>query len=109
MWTGFFLPVHNTGIATPQIFAMTWTTVTTEPNALGESPFWHPQEKRLYWVDVPGKLLQRLDAASGVVERWAMPSEPGCIAPASGGGLVVALRDGIYRAPVWGGDRKSVV
>lgn len=104
MCVGLFLAVHNTSIATPQIFAMTWTTVTTEPNALGESPFWHPQEKRLYWVDVPGKLLQRLDVASGVVERWAMPSEPGCIAPASGGGLVVALRDGIYRAPVWGGE-----
>jgi sugar lactone lactonase YvrE len=83
---------------------MTWHTVTTEPNLLGESPFWHPQEKRLYWVDVPGKLLQRLDVASGVVERWAMPSEPGCIAPAASGGLVVALREGIYRAPVWGGD-----
>lgn len=104
MCVGFFLAVHNMPIATPQIFAMTWTTVTTEPNALGESPFWHPQEKRLYWVDVPGKLLQRLDVASGVVERWAMPSEPGCIAPATGGGLVVALRDGIYRAPVWGGE-----
>ncbi len=28
--------------------------------------------------------------------------EPGCIAPAASGGLVVALRDGIYRAQEWG-------
>jgi len=32
-----------------------------------------------------------------------MPQEPGCIAPARSGGLVVALRDGMYRARQWGG------
>jgi sugar lactone lactonase YvrE len=85
------------------IAAMTWYIASSEPNALGESPFWHPHEKRLYWVDIPAKLLLRMDVASGAVERWAMPEEPGCIAPAARGGLVVALRDGIYRAPVWGG------
>jgi hypothetical protein len=26
---------------------MTWQTVTTEPNLLGESPFWHPAEQPL--------------------------------------------------------------
>ena len=31
-----------------------------------------------------------------------MPSEPGCIAPAASGGLVIALRDGVFRARVWG-------
>jgi sugar lactone lactonase YvrE len=30
-----------------------------------------------------------------------MPSEPGCIAPVAGGGLLVALRDGVYRARDW--------
>jgi sugar lactone lactonase YvrE len=32
-----------------------------------------------------------------------MTSEPGCIAPTRSGGLVIALRDGIYRAAAWGG------
>ena len=41
--------------------------------------------------------------ASGVVESWEMPLEPGCMAPARSGGLVIALRDGIYRARAWGG------
>jgi sugar lactone lactonase YvrE len=38
-----------------------------------------------------------------------MAEEPGCIAPARGGGLVVGLRSGIYRAPVWGGELSQIV
>ena len=38
-----------------------------------------------------------------------MPSEPGCIAPAESGGLVVALRSGIYRARAWGGALDCIV
>ena len=81
---------------------MTWQAFTTEPSALGESPFWHPDEHMLYWADIPGRKLLRADAVSGKVDSWVMPTEPGCIAPAASGGLVIALRDGIYRAPVWG-------
>jgi sugar lactone lactonase YvrE len=90
----------------------TWTPLLQAdeaPDALGESPFWHPQERRLYWVDVPGRALRRADPATGRSERWAMPSEPGCVAPAQGGGLVVALRDGIYRARAWGGALERIV
>ena len=81
----------------------TWQTVTNQPCALGESPFWHPTEQQLYWVDIPGQQLHRCNVFMGSVESWAMPSEPGCIAPAESGGLVIALRDGIYRAHQWGG------
>jgi sugar lactone lactonase YvrE len=78
-----------------------WTTVSTAPDLLGESPFWHPVEKMLYWVDIPGKKIHRSTLDHAVVENWDMPSEPGCIAPAKRGGLVIALRDGIYRASHW--------
>ncbi|HVZ42735.1 MAG TPA: SMP-30/gluconolactonase/LRE family protein [Ramlibacter sp.] len=81
---------------------MSWTPVTTEPDQLGESPFWHPHESVLYWVDIPARFLRRMDS-SGRIESWAMPQEPGCIAPAASGGLVIALRDGVYRARGWGG------
>ncbi len=86
---------------------MTWQTVVTHPSALGESPFWHPNEQRLYWVDIPGCKILRLQPETGVVDAWPMPQEPGCIAPArtggQGNGLVIALRDGVYRASTWGG------
>ncbi len=84
-----------------------WTRITSEPDQLGESPFWHPQEQRLYWVDIPGKRVARVAVdglqAQGAVEYWPLNEEVGCIAPVQGGGLVLALRSGIYRARAWGG------
>jgi sugar lactone lactonase YvrE len=47
--------------------------------------------------------LLRVQPGQGPVEAWAMPSEPGCIAPAASGGLVVALRHGVFLARQWGG------
>jgi sugar lactone lactonase YvrE len=81
-----------------------WQPVTPHVCALGESPFWHPQEHMLYWVDIPGKQILRASIDMGTVEAWDMPSEPGCIAPAASGGLVIALRDGVFRARTWGGS-----
>ena len=84
-----------------------WTRITPEPDQLGESPFWHPQEQRLYWVDIPGRRVARVAVsgllAQGAVEYWRLGEEPGCIAPVQGGGLMLALRSGIYRAREWGG------
>ena len=82
---------------------LVWNRLTEEPDALGESPFWHPAEQRLYWVDIAGRALRRADPRTGVHDRWRMPSEPGCIAPRAGGGLAIALRDGLYIAAAWGG------
>lgn len=81
----------------------TWQVLGDGVYALGESPFWHPQEQQLYWVDIVGRAVLRANIYMGTVQRWDMPSEPGCIAPAAGGGLVLALRDGVYRARAWGG------
>ena len=87
---------------------MTWQTVGNETFELGESPFWHPQEQTLYWVDIPGKKLLRANVYAGTIETWPMPTEPGCIAPALSGGLVIARRDGIFRAREWGGTLQKL-
>jgi len=89
------------------IARMDWQPVTRDADRLGESPFWHPHERTLYWVDIPGRRIRRL-GADGEAQAWDMPSEPGCIAPVAGGGLVVALRDGVYRATAWGGPLRPV-
>ena len=81
----------------------TWHSFTQEADELGESPFFHPQERCLYWVDVAGRRLRRAPVDGGSAQSWPMPSEPGCIAPARSGGLVIALRDGVYLAHTWGG------
>jgi sugar lactone lactonase YvrE len=88
--------------------ASPWQAVTQQPDQLGESPFWHPHEQMLYWVDIPARQIRRANVFMGSVESWALPQEPGCIAPAASGGLVMALRDGIYRAREWGGALEPI-
>lgn len=91
---------------------MPWRVVTREPAQLGESPFWQAQDARLYWVDIAGRAALRTDPASGAVEHWPLPSEPGCMAPACTAGVasgwVLALRCGIYRARHWGGALECI-
>ncbi|MBS0343833.1 MAG: SMP-30/gluconolactonase/LRE family protein [Proteobacteria bacterium] len=88
-----------------------WHTLANSQSELGESPFWHPQERSLYWLDIPGRAVLRTrgELADGVVQRWTLPTEPGCMAPMRSGGLVIALRDGIYRAREWGGALQRMV
>ena len=74
-----------------------WTALDDSLCQLGESPFWHPHERSLYWPDIPGRAVLRTRGEIGdrpTVERWQLPTEPGCMAPAARGGLVIALRDG---------------
>jgi L-arabinonolactonase len=49
-------------------------------NILGEVPLWDEAEQALYWVDIEGKLLQRLTPATGEVKRWDMPERIGRMA-----------------------------
>ena len=94
-------------------FPPAWQALTTQPDGLSESPFWHPHEQRLYWVDIPGRRLARVKVrpdtqapiqTEAPVEYWPVPEEPGCMAPVQGGGIIVALRDGIYLGTTWGGN-----
>jgi sugar lactone lactonase YvrE len=68
-----------------------------EPALLGESPLWDAREACLYHVDIPGHELRRLEPATGALKRWPLASEPGCIALAEGGDLLIAARDGLSR------------
>ena len=88
---------------------MQWSVAIPQPDGTGESPFWHPQEQRLYWVDIPGKRVHRWHPESGTKETWELPQNPGSIAPAANGGLVLALNDGFYRARSWGGLLEAIV
>ncbi len=65
-----------------------------QPMAVGECPLWNPAEACLYWVDIDGFAVHRLDPASGEHTDWKMDSEPSALALCAGGGLVVALRSG---------------
>jgi len=64
-------------------------------NKLGEVPLWDMREQALYWVDIEGKRLHRLDPASGAVRHWDMPERIASFALREQGGLVVAFASGI--------------
>lgn len=63
---------------------------------VGESIIWHPQEQRLYWVDIPLGILHRTDPETGIDETWQLPEELGCIGFRASGGLIVGMRHGFY-------------
>jgi sugar lactone lactonase YvrE len=69
---------------------------------LGESPFWHATEARLYWVDIDGHKIHRTDPASGADEAMELTEQVGCIAPRARGGLVAALKNGCALIDAWG-------
>lgn len=71
--------------------------VPVPPSRLGESPLWHPTESRLYWCDIAARQLHRYDPITGVHEHWGFDSEPASCAPLLDGGLLLAMRDGLWR------------
>lgn len=78
------------------------------PSLLGESPCWHPAEQVLYWVDIPGRRLNRYDPASGAHRDWSFDSDPASFAPLQSGGLLLAMRDGLWRFDTDSGQRQRL-
>lgn len=64
-------------------------------NILGEVPVWDVATQALWWIDIEGRLLQRLDWPTGAVTRWDLPERPGSFALREAGGLVVAFESGL--------------
>lgn len=64
---------------------------------VGESPMWHPREQALYWCDIPGRRLHRLRPSNGELVHWDFGGDVACCAPMLDGGLLLALRDGLWR------------
>jgi sugar lactone lactonase YvrE len=84
-------------------------TVFDVPMQVGECPLWHPQEAALYWVDIDGCSVHRLDPASGEHRQWPMATEPSALAIGSNGGLIVALRSGIVHLNTDDGSIDTIV
>jgi D-xylonolactonase len=59
---------------------------------LGEGPVWVGRDASLYWVDIKGRRLFRLDDAG--LSEWITPVRVGSIAPRAAGGFVTGTEDG---------------
>jgi sugar lactone lactonase YvrE len=75
---------------------------------LGESPLWHPQQQCLYWCDIPGRAVHRWDPAGSAHRQWDFDAEPASLAPLCANGLLVAMRDGLWRLDTGSGERRRL-
>ena len=63
---------------------------------VGESPLWDMDRDALWWVDIHGKALHRLDMSSGRCQTRELPFPPGALALGEDGDIIVAGGTGWY-------------
>lgn len=68
---------------------------------VGECPVWSVAEQALYWVDIEGRQIHRLDWAGKTQQSWTTPERVGCIALVAGDGrashcVIAAMETGIF-------------
>lgn len=73
----------------------------------GEGPLWHPDEKRLYWVDIPNGILHRYDPAIDEHEQCYQTSVIGGFTIQEDGSLLLFEDSG--RIKLWRDDETEVV
>lgn len=61
---------------------------------LGEGPVWVRRESALFWVDIKGLKIFRLDVR-GKLTEWPTPMRVGSLAPRKSGGFIGGTEDGI--------------
>jgi sugar lactone lactonase YvrE len=61
---------------------------------LGEGPVWVVRERALYWVDIKGNKIFRIEE-DGKLSQWETPLRVGSLAPRARGGFVGGTEDGI--------------
>lgn len=68
--------------------------------ALGEGPIWvdrdHMGSGALWFVDIAGQRIHRLDPATGALDAWDAPEKVGWVLPAAGGQFLTGLANGIH-------------
>lgn len=62
---------------------------------LGEGTIWHPTEKKLYWVDIEGRMLHVFDPESGEDKPYNVSERIGTVVPTKAGETIIALQNGI--------------
>lgn len=68
-----------------------WPAETT----LGEAPVWCATEKVIYWVDIDGKTILRIDPRSGERQVFPQNYEYGCIVKRADGGFIAGTNAGL--------------
>jgi sugar lactone lactonase YvrE len=77
-------------------------------NRVGESPVWHAGEQALYWIDVRGPQLLRLQPGSHRITRWELPDVVGAVALKRGHLAWLALRHALVEIDLHSGRLRQV-
>lgn len=70
--------------------------IPTVAGQLLESPIWSVAEQCLYLLDIAERELISYTPAADTVQRWPLPADPGALAFSQRGGLLIALRNGVF-------------
>jgi sugar lactone lactonase YvrE len=71
---------------------------------VGEAPHWDDRTNTLLFVDLTGGAVYRYDQSGARLGSFSVGQEVGAVVPRRGGGLVLAVRDGIAVASDTGED-----
>jgi sugar lactone lactonase YvrE len=64
---------------------------------LGEGVFWHPIERKVYWVDIYEKKNHCTNPETGINKTYEVSECVGTIAPDTSGNLIVAIENSIVK------------
>ena len=67
------------------------TIIFDARDIVGESIIWSGEEQALYWVDIGGKRIHRLEVEEGRHDNWVTPDFPTSIGMRRDGGFIVGL------------------
>ncbi len=73
---------------------------------LGETPFWDEATQTLFWCDIVGKEVQRLDPSSGEIRTWPLPQYVSGVVPCGDDQALVMLVDGVHRFDLKTGETR---
>ena len=75
---------------------------------LGECPLWSSAEQVLWFVDILAPAIHRFDPKSGDHQVFPQHEEVGCIGLRREGGLVAAMRSGIWFLDAQGKPQRKI-
>ncbi len=62
---------------------------------LGEGPFWHPDQKRLFWLDIEKRQLHSFDPSAQINVSEPLDRRVACVVPTNENSLILAGEGGI--------------
>jgi len=75
---------------------------------LAECPTWSAREQVLWCVDILAPAIHRFDPRSGALESFPQQEEVGCIGLREQGGLIAALRSGVWLLDEQGRPQRKI-